>query len=595
MVSHRICDLLRYKTHIYIFMLLFIIYNLSFKLFESGDTLPASLLPFSIIGNNNLYLDQFASYFSNWPIPWMVQERNGHYISTYPIVTPIIITPLYIIPIFILNFFEYPFDMTNPGFVLIVSVLERISASTIAALSAVFIFLILDTLVKRKTAILGSLIYGLSTSTWSISSQELWQHGTSQLLLAIALYVLLIDVKKPSRWFILIIGLLSGLYVFNRPPDSILLSPIIAYLLLYRRTALIYFIAGSILSSAPFLIYNIYYFKNLFGGYGNLSSTFSINLSSLVGLLISPNRGLFIFTPVAVLSLAGYIKLKKIIIIDKGIRFLLYAYGPAILTQIFVYSMFYCWWAGGSYGPRFLTCILPIISIYIGICLNNYVDGGFKQAKVKSIFIIALIFSSSFIQFVGAFYYPSGNWNGEPLNVDTNPERIWDYKDSQIQRTFNAGPSIGNPIKAIYIIFSFNRDITTNSGDNNITYISLINNWHNLENWDGTPVRWMSNNATMVVLAKAKLNHSIEFEVISFNKPRTLEIYQGDILIDEINVFHDRFIWVSIITQFKEGENSIRLQALEGCDYPKQVLGGEINDPRCLSFALRNININDIN
>ena len=52
---------------------------------NSGDTWPAAMLPFSILGQGTLYLDMFANFFQNLNFdPHMVVLLEGHYLSFYP-------------------------------------------------------------------------------------------------------------------------------------------------------------------------------------------------------------------------------------------------------------------------------------------------------------------------------------------------------------------------------------------------------------------------------------------------------------------------------------------------------------------------------
>jgi hypothetical protein len=60
---------------------------------------------------------------------------------------------------------------------------------------------------------------------------------------------------------------------------------------------------------------------------------------------------------------------------------------------------------------------------------------------------------SVFVQAVGAFYYPNGNWDATPQNVDEHPERLWNWNDSQIGRSFHSGPIIVNPLRIFNYIF----------------------------------------------------------------------------------------------------------------------------------------------
>jgi len=44
----------------------------------------------------------------------------------------------------------------------------------------------------------------------------------------------------------------------------------------------------------------------------------------------------------------------------------------------------------------------------------------------------------------GAFAYPNDQWNTDPVDVDTNHDRLWEWRDSQIPRCWQRGLSPQN-------------------------------------------------------------------------------------------------------------------------------------------------------
>ncbi|MDP8257180.1 MAG: hypothetical protein P9M14_15655 [Candidatus Alcyoniella australis] len=75
--------------------------------------------------------------------------------------------------------------MTEINFVLA----AKFSASLFTALSAALVLLILRRSGHRPgVALFAAVVYGLATSSWSISSQSLWQHGFAQFWLALGLW-----------------------------------------------------------------------------------------------------------------------------------------------------------------------------------------------------------------------------------------------------------------------------------------------------------------------------------------------------------------------------------------------------------------------
>lgn len=53
-----------------------------------------------------------------------------------------------------------------------------------------------------------------------------------------------------------------------------------------------------------------------------------------------------------------------------------------------------------------------------------------------------MVIFSVFVQFIGAFYYPSGNCPGFPKPVTFARKRLWNWKDLQILRCIKSGFTI---------------------------------------------------------------------------------------------------------------------------------------------------------
>ena len=431
-----------------IFLLLFIAYNLNLRANASVDTIPASLLPFNILSGQGLYFDQFIDYYGHiWQPIAFFSAHGGHYVSIYPIVAPLLLTPLYALPYAALSLLHVPVDLNDPIFRLAVMGMEKLSASLIVSLSGVFVFLALRELVEARAAAAAALIYGLATCTWPISSQALWQHGPSELLLSMIIFLAILCARKGATGRrVACLGLLAGLYVFNRPSDSLLLVPLLVYILGLGDRRIAYFAGAGALAALPFAAYNLYFFGNFLGGFNRMSSMLSLSgipLGSL-GLLVSPNRGLLIYSPVVLLAIPGLIYVSKIE--DKEIRRFLYAGAVAALATVLLYGSFSDWHGGGCFGPRYLTAIMPFTAVLIGLCLGRFSGPGKINAKTALVLLVIalLVAYSVLIQAIGAFCYPNGGYRWDQDNVPRGDEKYWDWHDTQIMRSFHAG--IWNPL-----------------------------------------------------------------------------------------------------------------------------------------------------
>jgi len=587
-IKDKVVGLIDKNDNIFLFGLVYLIYNINCRGIESGDTIPASLLPFSLLEYHNLYLDKFHyNYEYNFDQIWFLREMKGHYLSMYPIVTPILITFLYILPYAYLKLDNIPIDILHPGFSMTVSIMQKLCASLIATLSVIFVYLSLKELANRKTAAVAALTYAFATNTWTISSQALWQHGLVELLLSISIFLVLRNERQSSNKLIVLLGLLSGLFVFNRPIDSILLISVIFYVFTLTYKKIAYYIIPFFISSAPFLLYNLYFFGSFFGGYAVLLDGFDLGpdmINRLVGLLISPSRGLFIYTPIILISILGFLKVRQIS--NRKIRTFLLILGFSCLIQLFAYSTFIVWWAGGSYGPRFLTGMLPALAIFFGLFIKNIRFNVINRNTFVICAISLLLFWSIFAQFVGAFYYPNGDWDGNP-NVDQHPEKLWDWSDTQIIRTYNAGMiSPMNCLKNIRSWIAFL--LLKNTSEHEIIQTT---GWHELEFWNDIPTRWMPSDATLVVFSPGNRSANLSLRALSFYRSRNLEISIGDEMEARVAVPSSGFTNVTAHVPLVKGTNTVHLHVPEGCERPCDIAELKNPDSRCLSIAVQNITI----
>ena len=159
-----------------------LIYNLNGRSISAGDTYPARYQPFAIVGHHSLLLDSIATVTAqgrSGTAYWLLPVRSGHIISLYPVVQPVLIAPLYLPAVAYLQLQGW----TETRLDHLARVMEKITASLIASLSASLIYLLLRRRADAPVALLLTIAYAFGTTTWVISSQALWQHGIAQLLL----------------------------------------------------------------------------------------------------------------------------------------------------------------------------------------------------------------------------------------------------------------------------------------------------------------------------------------------------------------------------------------------------------------------------
>jgi SAM-dependent methyltransferase len=121
-------------------------------------------------------------------------------------------------------------------------------------------------------------------------------------------------------------------------------------------------------------------------------------------------------------------------------------------------------------------------------------------------------------------------------------------------------------------------------------FTALNREWYGLEEWDGVPTRWMGNDGILVVQSNKNRPAKLKLQALSFLRPRTIEIYVGDRLV-ESKIVPSSFTRISVIINLKNGINFIRFHVKERSERPYDIPELKSIDKRYLSIAFRNIKI----
>jgi len=275
-----------------LFLVALFIYNANGRHIGAIDTIPSRLLPYSILREGNLDLDEFRFLYAQG-VPAYIIQSGERLVSAYPPGPAILALPFYLLPVL---------GRVPPQSKLLIDV-EKLAAAVLTALSVVLIHAAISRLEGNRAALLLSLIYAFGTSSLSVSSQALWQHGPSQRFLAASLYCLVRGMEQP-RWAALS-GLTLGLAVLCRPTDLLIALPLATYICHAHRGHVLRFALFATPSIIFMAFYNFWYFgSTIRAGYNQ--HLFSGNawrtpfLEGLSGILLSPSRGLFVYSPVFV-------------------------------------------------------------------------------------------------------------------------------------------------------------------------------------------------------------------------------------------------------------------------------------------------------
>jgi hypothetical protein len=156
---------------------------------------------------------------------------------------------------------------------------------------------------------------------------------------------------------------------------------------------------------------------------------------ALAGNLISPSRGLFIYTPVFLLAIWSMLRREWRTPLAPWLAAL------ALAQWLTVSAYIDNWWAGHSYGPRFFTDVTPVFVVFLIPYLQNWeaCSRAFRAA------FLALVLLGCAIHLRGGWSGAVYRWNVDPANVDQHPERNWDWRDPPFLRVHFKEPVIPRP------------------------------------------------------------------------------------------------------------------------------------------------------
>ena len=418
------------RPYVLLFALLTVVYHSNVRPIASGDSLPAALIPFSILLDRSPTLDRFGPYLSQhvWFAPAVVQKVGGHWYSRYPIAGPILTTPLYLPIAFIPRL-----GRQSPAtLIAIARIAEKVVAAALAAAAALLLLLLLRRITSHRAAWLLTLVFALGTANWSTSSQALWQHTYGQLAILACLYAIerLRGSGVETRWY-WIAGIAAGCALAIRP-TNVLILPALAVVLWIRRANLADYCRAFLtpaLAAAATAAYNFLVFHRLAGGY-----TVKWNgriVDGLPGILFSPGRGLLIYTPIAIFALAALASRSREV--RQQHRLVVMAASLFIVLYLAFFAAFPIWWGGYCWGPRLLTEILVPLMILVAVGLP-----ALTSRRLRGAFVVLAIYGS-LIQAIGVYDYPKGQWDALPASVDNHPDRAWNWVDNPVIRTARGG------------------------------------------------------------------------------------------------------------------------------------------------------------
>ena len=309
----------------------------------AGDTRPTERVAASLVQEGDFDLDEYPEVE-----PPFARMEGGHRLSIYPVLSAVLAAPVFAVV-------RQAVALDETGSALA----GKLAAALMAAGAAVVLFRAVARRQPESEAAWTAAVFALGTTVWS-TSQALWQHPAAVLLLATAV-LWIVRAEQEPEWAARA-GLPLGLAVAARHADVVLAAVLAASIAVRwpRRipALLLWGVPGPLLT----MLYHWAYFGSpLRHGFSDAVDRFSEPWGSgHAGLLLSPGKGLLVFTPVAAIAVAGLVRAWR-----GGERWLAGTLGAAVLAHWIVMGRWQEWHGGESWGPRMLTGALPLLFLFL--------------------------------------------------------------------------------------------------------------------------------------------------------------------------------------------------------------------------------------
>lgn len=417
----------RWKSYLWLTAGSLIVFALAyFSPFNSADSDPyfSLLVSQAIIEHGTIRLDAYAAEVGDaFQDNYQLFELNDHIYYFYPVGPSIFAVPA----VFLLNLAGH--NMANVDG-------ERFAQNLLSAVVCVLIWLLLVALARvylpDGLAFIVATITMLGSTFISTFGTAYWNQASAVVFALLGLWLVArAEVGDKRPWLPYALGFVLFLAYLSRPTSSIFIAGVLLYLFVRQRpffwraapVALVGLLAFMLHSWLHFdTLLPPYYLDQRFGG-DNAAPL----LVALTGILFSPGRGLFVYSPFFLVVVVGVLRFGRPLVQKHPIALLCLIWVGVHWALV---SRFWNWWGGYSFGPRLLVDSMPALAL-LAILLLAYVQTQSLLARraiwvsFVGLGVLAVVVNSYF----GLFRPQMGLATGQQLSprVDHAPEFLFSW------------------------------------------------------------------------------------------------------------------------------------------------------------------------
>jgi len=388
-------------------------------------------------------------------------EQDGQVVSYFPWMTAALTTPLVLLhrmiePLGVLTPIDVQLDELDVGqFQRFAGGLFAATAATVLALLARRLLRMADRpgedgdpdrVVQRVAerwwfVPLCTFVIGLGTSLWSTASRGLWQHGPGILVLGGAWLAALhdpssVDADNGSalrRFPVIASGVLAGLAFGIRPTNVVPVIALGAFLAWRRRETLMTWVISVLGVVVAVIGANVVLLDSPLPSYfsADRAGFHPEYVRAVIDDVLSPSRGLVVFSPWLVLAVLTVWPTRRRLLSADTLAFAWTGLAGCVGSLLVAASYGEHWWAGHSYGPRFLSETVVVLGPLALLAVFGPRPATTAARRLSTVVAPILIVGSMLMHAPGALTEVTECWSRSPVDVDTSPARVEDWSDPQ--------------------------------------------------------------------------------------------------------------------------------------------------------------------
>ena len=247
------------------------------------------------------------------------------------------------------------------------------------------------------------------------TSEAAMSHVFSFCLFSLFIYFSILWNDKPSWLISIALGLLLGLISLIRPTNSIVIGFFVLWYIYNLETLkdkvkifIKNFFKLVLIGFFAFIIWvpQFLYWKHISGSwifYSYGDEGFFFNDPQIINVLFSYRKGWFVYTPIMMLIIPGFI------VLFRKSRKMFFAPFVFVCINLYLVSSWWCWWYGGSFSMRSLIESYAFLGFPLAAFVA-YILSKKYYFKISYIVLIVLLVMHSLFQ-TAQYHYSAIHWD----------------------------------------------------------------------------------------------------------------------------------------------------------------------------------------